>query len=157
MIEDTQVCKGEVRGVIEYDDGRTEVLEFKNAILRTGSSALASSLANEVSDSFDFFISRMVFGDGGTQSGVPKTVSTERNGLFGSARVVKPVISNIDPTNSRRAIFTSVISRDEGNGFTLNEMGLQMNNGDFYSMATFGGVSKSSIMQITWTWSLTFI
>lgn len=150
-------CKGTVSVIIEYKNGEKQNIDFNNTILRSGRSALASALANMIGDDFDFFVSKMIFGDGGTQGGVPKQVGDERTGLFGSARVVRPVISNIDPNNSTQVVFTSVIPYDEGNGYTLNEMALQLNNGDFYSMATFAGISKTSQMQITWKWRLSFI
>ena len=150
-------CKGTIQGKIEYKNGNKEFINFNNAILRTGRAALALALSNRVGDDFDFFISKMIFGDGGTNGGVPKQVGDERSGLFGSARVIRPVISNIDTNNETQVIFTSVIPFDEGNGFELNEMALQLNNGDFYSMATFPGISKTSGMQITWNWRLSFI
>lgn len=151
-------CKGEISAIIEFIDNKKETIEFKNTILRKGRMALASSLANEFGSDYDFFISRMVFGDGGTTgTGVPKQVNTERNGLFGSARVSKPIIANIDPNNPTQVIFTSVVTFEEGNGFTLNEMALQMRTGDLYSMATFPGITKTNQMQITWSWRISFI
>jgi hypothetical protein len=150
-------CRGDVEVLIEFLNGKESKIEFKNTILRTGREALALSLANRIGSDFDFFINRMLFGDGGTTGGVPKVVPTERNGLFGSTRVSKPVVANIDVNNGSQVIFTSVVSFNEGNGFTLNEMALQMHNGDLYSMATFPGISKTPQMQITWRWRLSFI
>jgi len=143
--------------VINYKDGKEDVINFNNTILRTGRAALASALANRIGNDFDYFISKMIFGDGGTVGGTPRQVSDDRMGLYGSARVLRPVISNIDSNNPTQVIFTSVIPFDEGNGFELSEMALQLNNGDFYSMATFAGISKTSSMQITWNWRLSFI
>jgi hypothetical protein len=150
-------CKGTVKGIITYDDGKEDLIYFNNTILRSGRAALASSLSNRIGNDFDFFVSKMIFGDGGTNGGIPRQVGDERTGLFGSARVVRPVISNIDPNNETQVVFTSVIPFADGNGFELNEMALQLNNGDFYSMATFAGISKTSSMQITWNWRLSFI
>ena len=150
-------CRGDVEVSIEFLDGKTKNIEFKNTILRTGREALALSLANRIGSDFDFFISRMLFGDGGAAGGIPKVVNTERNSLFGTTRVGKPVIANIDSDSGSQVIFTSVVSFGEGNGFTLNEMALQMQNGDLYSMATFPGISKTPQMQITWRWRLSFI
>ncbi len=150
-------CRGDVEVLIEFSDGKKQNIEFRNTILRSGREALALSLANQIGSDFDFFISRMLFGDGGAAGGVPKVVTTERNGLFGTKRVSKPVVSNIDANNGSQVIFTSVVSFGEANGFTLNEMALQMQNGDLYSMATFPGISKTPQMQITWRWRLSFI
>jgi hypothetical protein len=150
-------CRGDVQALISFKEGGGETLEFRNTILRTGREALALSLANRIGDDFDFFINRMLFGNGGATGGVPKVVSSERNGLFGTTVASKPVVANIDPNNGSQVIFTSVVSYGEGNGYTLNEMALQLHNGDLYSMATFPGVTKTSQMQITWNWRLSFI
>lgn len=148
--------KGEVEMVIKYLDGE-EVRSFHNTVLRKGKEALASSLANDLGGSYDFFISRMLFGDGGTSSGVPKFINTERNGLFGITRATKPVIATIDANLPTQVVFTSVLDYDEANGFTLNEMALQMNSGDLYSMATFADLNKTGSMQITWNWRNSFV
>jgi hypothetical protein len=152
-------CRGDVQAIIQFSDGRTESIEFNNSILRTGRIALAKSLGNMLDSDYDFFISKMVFGNGGTAAGtnVPKTVLADRTSLFGTQVVVKPVIANLDVNNNSQIIFTSVISYDEGNDFVLNEMALRMNNGELYSMATFPGVTKTSQMQLTWNWRLSFI
>ena len=150
-------CKGNVTAVIEDRDGGLCRVEFRNAVLNTGKNALALSLANRLGSDFEFFISRMLFGDGGAVNNVPKSVHADRNGLFGTTRVNKPVVANIDPNNPSQLILTSVVSFDEGNGFSLNEMALQLHSGDLYSMATFPGISKTPQMQITWNWRLSFV
>lgn len=156
-IKDEIKTRGDVEGIIEYKDGRKETKCFHNAILRKGREALASSLANEFGSEFNFFINRMLFGDGGTVTGTPKFVEDSRNGLFGVTQVIKPILSTIDVNNPTQVVFTSVVAFSEGNGFTLNEIALQMNDGDLYSMATFAGIAKTSQMQITWNWRLSFI
>jgi hypothetical protein len=150
-------CKGNIQAVIENKSGSLDVIEFRNTILKTGRSALAFSLANRIGGDFDFFVSRMIFGDGGTNGSIPKIVPVERNGLFGSKIVDKPVVANIDSSNDSQVIFTSVVSFNEGNGFNLNEMALVLQTGDLYSMATFPGVSKTPQMQITFNWKCSFI
>jgi hypothetical protein len=156
-MKDECTVEGWVERIIEYADGTKEVLTFRNTILRLGRQALAYSLVNNIGDTYDFFISRMLFGDGGTQGGSIKFVSTDRNGLFGATRANKPVSSGVDPDQPTQAIFTSVITFQEANGFTLNEMALQMNTGDLYSMATFPDLNKTNQMQITWNWRLSFV
>lgn len=150
-------CRGDVEALIGFKDGSSEKMAFRNTVLRTGREALVLSLANRIGDDFDFFISRMLFGDGGVVGTSPKTVPTDKNGLFGTTRVSKPVVANVDPNNGSQLILTSVVSFDEGNGFSLNEMALQMASGDLYSMATFPGITKTQQMQITWNWRLSFI
>ena len=115
-------------------------------------------------DDFDFFISKMIFGDTGANSGVPKQVLDSMDSLFGPAVSVRPVIANIDPNNETQVVFTAVIPFDDiSNNKTINEMALKLNgapggSGDgLYSMATFAGISKTTQMQITWNWRLSFI
>lgn len=150
-------CFGEVEMLVEWADGRQEKRVMKNTVLRKGREALASSIANSYGSTYDFFISRMLFGNGGTAGGVPKYVNADRNGLFGLTLVSKPVSRIIDPNFPYQVIFTSVITKEEAQDEIINEMALQMNNGDLYSMVTLGDVTKSASMQITWTWKLGFI
>jgi len=156
-MKDSQKVRGDVEMVVGYADGAAETVEFRNAILKKGREALALSLANRIGSDFDFFVNRMLFGDGGAMGGVPKVVQPDRNGLFGTTRVSKPVVANIDVNNESQVIFTSVVGFNEGNGFNLNEMALQMQNGDLYSMATFPGISKTQQMQLTFNWRISFL
>ena len=155
MIEDIIQCNGEIEMTTEWEDGKTEHHVF-NTVLLEGRKALAASLANSYGDNYDYFISRMAFGEGGKSGGVPKYVTEERTGLFTSV-IEKGVIANIDPNDLSQVVFTSVLSRDDANGYTINELGLKMNSGLFYSMSTFGGFAKTSQMQVTFTWRLSFI
>lgn len=156
MIETTQV-KGDVQIITEWKDGNKQVLDVRNTILLIGRRALASCLANAIGDSFKFFITKMIFGDGGTSGGVKKFVNSNREGLFGVTRLSKPALANIDISVPAQVIFTSVIKFDEVVGLTLNEMALQMANGDLYSMTTFPDLNKTEDMQITFNWRLNFI
>lgn len=148
---------GTIEAFATYRDGRREEIVFKNTVLKKGREALAASLANSIGDSYDYYVSRMLFGDGGTEGEVPKAVSTDRNGLFGITRAIKPVIATIDPSLRTQVVFTSVLDYDEANGFDLNEMALQMNSGDLYSMATFAGFNKTSSVAVTWNWRISFV
>ena len=159
-MKDTIKLKGDIELIVDWKDNckEQENICFSNTILLKGRQAIAASLGNEFGNDYNFFITRMLFGDGGTSGdGQPKFVGAQRTGLFGTTQVNKPIISTIDPTNATQVIFTSVISFSEGNGFVLNEMALQMNSGDLYSMATFGGITKTSLMQLTWNWRLSII
>ena len=148
---------GDVDYVIDWKDGRQEIGGFKNTVLKQGRKSLAKALANQLSGGFQFYITHMLFGDGGTQGGVKKYVDAGRNGLFGTTRLYKPVIAMIDPTIPTQAIFTAVIAFDEAVSVTLNEMALQMADGNLYSLTTFADLNKTADMQITWNWRLNFI
>jgi hypothetical protein len=149
---------GVVERTIEYRDGRREVVTIPNTVLKAGRRAWALALANQLGGSFNFYISRMIFGDGGTQNGTTKKyVNSDRNGLFGVTKLSKPVIANIDSNVPTQLNLTAVIKYDEAVGVALNEMALQMSNGDLYSMTTFPDLSKTEEMQVTWVWYLSFI
>lgn len=148
---------GYVQGIIDYKDGSKKLIEFPNTILRTGRYAIASGLANDIGDQFDFYVNKMLFGDGGTSGGAVKFVDTARNGLFGITRANKSVAAQVDPSIPSQVIFTSVVSYSEANGYTLNEMALQMNTGDLYSMVTFPDLTKTEQMQLTFNWRISII
>lgn len=148
---------GFVQAIIDYDSGEREIIEFQNTVLTKGREALAACLAREIGDGFNFYVNRMLFGDGGTADGSTKFVATSRNGLFGITQASKPVIASIDPNIPSQVIFTSVIAFSEANGAVLNEMALQMATGNLYSMVTFPDLTKTAQMQITWNWRLTFV
>ena len=151
-------CLGEVEMIVEYANGRKPLVrKFNNSVVNTGRNALASTLANNIGDSFQLFISRMLFGDGGTVGGTPRYVTSDRNGLFGTTQASKPVIATIDPNNTSQVVFTSVLTYTDANGVNLNEVALQLNTGNFYSMATFPDMGKTSMMQITWNWRISMV
>jgi|WetSurMetagenome_2_1015567.scaffolds.fasta_scaffold345849_2 hypothetical protein len=159
-IIDTLRMKGEVEMTIEWDDGRIEKRHFSNTILKKGREAIVKSLANEFGDQYDYFISRMLFGNGGTVpavGGKPRYVNSERTGLFGTTIANKAVATIIDPNDPTQFVITAVLSRDDAADQVINEMALQMHNGELYSMATFAGVSKGSNMSIKWSWRLSMI
>jgi hypothetical protein len=148
---------GHVQAIIDYKYGEQKIIDFPNTVLTKGRESLAASLANEFTEPYNYYINRMLFGDGGTADGSTKYVSSGRNGLFGITQASKPVIATIDANIPSQVIFTSVVSFSEANGAVLNEMALQMANGNFYSMVTFPDLSKTSQMQITWNWRLSFV
>jgi hypothetical protein len=157
MIKTNIKTKGDVEMIIDYKSGNQEIIDFPNTVLSAGRQALALTLANQLGDDFQFYITRMLFGDGGTQGGVKKYVNSGRNGLFGVTRLSKPVLANIDTNLNTQVIFTSVITYDELVGVVLNEMALQMANSNLYSMVTFSDLTKTAEMQITFNWRLSFI
>tara|TARA_Y100000034_G_C6833139_1_gene376245 strand:+ start:300 stop:770 length:471 start_codon:yes stop_codon:yes gene_type:complete len=149
--------RGDIDICVDYRCGKQELVFVHNTVLTTGRLALVNSLSNNIGDAYEFYITRMLFGDNGTLGGVKKVVDTARTGLFGATQLSKPALSNIDGSIPTQAIFTSVIAFDEVVGLTLNEMALQMKNGDLYSMTTFPDLNKTSDMQITFNWRLNFI
>lgn len=148
--------KGQIEIIIENINGDVETRVYDNTVLVNGRNALANVLANQIGDSFTFYIDRMLYGSNGVDSGVPKFISTSRNGLFGATVASKPVVATIDPAITSQVTFTSVLSFDDANT-TLNEMALRMHNEDLYSMATFPNLNKTNNMQITFNWRICFV
>jgi len=157
MIQTSIETKGDVEIIVEHKNGEIEFIDFPNTVLRKGRQALAKTLANDLGDGFDFYITRIEFGDGGTQGGVKKFVDAGRTGLFGVTRLSKPVVANIDSSVPEQVILTSVVAFDELVGVAINEMGLKMASGDLYSMTTFPDLSKTADMQLTFNWRLNFV
>lgn len=156
-MKDDIESKGFVRLTIDYEDGTKENRAFKNTVLENGRNALAKSIAHEFGDVYEFYITKMLFGTNGCEDGVPKLVQSSRIGLFGPTLLSKGVIVNIDPEIPSMVNFTAVIGKNEGNEQSLNEMAIRMANGELYSMTTFPELNKTSSMQLTWSWRISFI
>lgn len=148
---------GEVEMLIEYADGRKSEMMYRNAILNTGKSALAQAIAGDIGTSYNLYVCKMLFGTNGTISGVPKFVDASRNGLFGATLIAKNVTTIINPAAPTQVIFTSILTYSDAIGSSINEMALQLANNDLYSMVTFGEVTKTGSMQITYNWRVTFV
>lgn len=158
MINNEQKVNGFVDVCIEDKRKNIVLYTINNTILKSGKSALAMSLANELSGQYyPFYINKIVFGDGGMIDGKLKTVNSERSSLFGSEVISKPIISSIDPNIPTQATFTSVLTFDDAIGQTINEMALEMANESLYSMVTFPDLMKTKDIQITWNWRINFI
>jgi len=156
-LEEYLMPQGFVEIIIDYEDGGREVMVGRNAVVRKAKEAHVLGLVNQIGDSWDFYVDKMLFGTNGTLSGVPKVVEDTRNGLFGTTLLSKSVASLVNPQVPTQAIFTTVVTFAEGNGSTLNEMALQMKSGNLYSMITLPGIAKTSAMQITFNWRLSFV
>ena len=155
-IVDVTKSFGAITAIIEYKNKPVEILHFPNTILEKGREMLAKVLAGQYDNTI--FVQNMLFGDGGIdQQEKKRTVTTDRNSLFGVTRAKKFVVAQIDPTTKTQAIFTTVIAFEEANGYYLSEMALQLNNEDIFSMATFPSLGKTDQMQITWNWRLSFV
>jgi hypothetical protein len=154
-------CQGVVELKIQYQNGKEETRIIKNTVLRGGKMALVQILTKYTDNTLDYYIANMVFGQGGVDGGTVRYVPADRTGLYNqippSSGSVKPVIATINPDNPTQAVFTSVLTYDDCNGFAVNEMALVMANGTYYSMVTFGDLVKTNLMQITFNWRLSMV
>lgn len=152
--------KGTIEIVFEIIEGNktsTNSICINNKILRTGRIALTNALANNFGSSFEYFITGMSFGSGGTSGGVIRYIDDTRESLFGPTLITKGVISSINSETPTKVTLTSVLTFDEAVGEIINEMALRMRNGSYFSMATFGDITKTSSTQLTFNWSLNFV
>lgn len=157
-LQDSEVqSSGRIWIDVENADGTKANVVVKNKVLQLGRAALAAGLANDFHSNFQFFIRRVFFSNGGTLGGTPRLVDDSRVALFNLPMLAKPVSASIDPLFSTQVTFTSVITFSELVGQVINEMALEMANGQLFSMATFGDINKSSTMQLTWNWRITFV
>ena len=155
MINELLIPKGHIRASIKYKNNTTKTLLFKNQVLNKGKSFLARCLLEEYKGTLH--VANMLFGDGGTVNGTPKDVFPSAESLNGVTRIKKSIVSQIDPESPMEAIFTVIIGEEEGNDFTINEMGLELSDGSLFSLSTFADLNKTASMQITWNWRLMFI
>jgi hypothetical protein len=147
--------KGYIQAKIKYKNEKIEILRFKNQVLNKGKSFLARCLLEE--NKSTIYIANMLFGDGGTINGIPKEVSPSIEHLSGVTRIKKAVVSQIDLESPMQAIFTVIIGEEEGNDFTMNEMGLEFSDESLFSLSTFADFNKTDQMEITWSWNVSFL
>jgi len=112
-MNDIIMPEGTIDLVIKWDDGRIEHRQMRNRILRSGRILMAQALANQFGAAFQFFVTGISFGSGGTTGVAPRYIDDTRTGLFGPTITTKSVISSIDPTTPTKATFTSVLTFDE--------------------------------------------
>lgn len=97
-------------------------------------------------------IKSVCFGNGGDG----KKVSTSQEGFFGVTIFKKDVISLVSDENKNEAIFAFSLEKNECVGQTFNEMGLLMENGKFFSLATCKDTYKTERQKLSWTWEIIF-
>lgn len=156
MERDEMKIKGTLSVMIEDGDWKEERL-LSNTILLTGKSAVVHSLGYDIGGSFQYYVDRMIFGDGGEESGVPKRVSVTSTSLNGDTRASVSASASFSPDVQNQIVFTSVLTGSHAVGYTLNEAALQLANGGLFSMVTFPGLPKTSTMTLTFNWTLTVV
>lgn len=144
--------KGRIVAEIK-ENGKVKVLEFPNNVLSSGKKWMANCAIAENS----VYISHMIFGDGGVEEDREKEVDPSQSNLFGVTRASTKVIAQINPEVPNEVIFTGVLGFEDGVGHNLNEMALQLSNGELFSMATFAGTSKTDQMEASWSWYVCFV
>lgn len=154
-MDDLIKTKGFIQAKIKYKNtDKIEILKFNNQVLNNGREFLASSL---LEGHKKLWIANVLFGDGGSTKDGPKEVTPMQDKLNGVVRLRKPVVAQIDPEIPTQVIFSVITGEEECNGFTLNEMGLELNNESLFSLSTFSDFNKTDQMEIAWSWVVCFI
>jgi len=148
--------KGSLEILID-DNGSFDRKIVENTVLVNGKNAVVKSLGYDIGGSFQFYVDRMLFGDGGEESDVPKRVDPTNTALFGNIRANVSANASFSPDVLNQVVFTSVLSKSHAVGHRLNEAALQLANGNLFSMLTFSGIPKSDTMTLTFNWTLTVI
>lgn len=147
-------------GLVEFtikdvDNDKIVYNKRKNTVLSLGKQLLARSLSNDVNSPYDFYIDRMVFGTGGEDGEIPRSVDSGRTSLFNEVLEIS-VSSTWDSDFPTQVKFTGTIESSSANGFTLNEAALKTSSGELFAMVTFSGLSKTSQLQFTLNWTILF-
>ena len=167
---DSLKANGSIKVDIIYGNGKKYIHEFDNTVLITGREALAKALTNTLGTCPaatttstgelvpSLYINAMVFGSQGVDgSGTPKVVSPARPSLYGPIVVSKGVNSYVDGTVTTNAVFVATLLFGDAVGYSINEMALQLSDNSLYSMVTYPSLVKSADMQVTFTWTLSFV
>ena len=112
------------------------------------------AMANQFA-SYNFYISKMVFGTGGEDGTIPKTIDINREDIYNSVLEV-PVSPEWNIGYKTRFKCTGVISTTDCNSMRINEAGLKTEEGELFSMVTFSGLTKSSELKFTLNWTIVF-
>lgn len=145
--------RGRIR--CRFPDGQ---IAFHNTVLRSGRAALARGLAGGQMPQ----VVAMIFGDGGDANELPpdefgiRPVDPGRTGLFGVTRLKLPVTVQWLDQDPPAVLVQAKHGFDEGNGVTLNEMGLLLDDGQLLAMSTYPGFSKTPDISLVWDWEIEF-
>lgn len=149
-----------IKGILSVDIEDGDLIETRtlnNTVLLGGKNAIVKGLAYDIGGSFQYYVDRMLFGDDGEESGVPRRVNPSNTSLFGNTRASVTANPSLLSDVPNQVVFTSVLTESHAVGYTLNEAALQMANGALFSMVTFSGIPKSDSMTLTFNWTLTVI
>ena len=149
------LTSGHIISKIRHLNGSVESFAFSNTILNSAKARMASFLIHE--NPKPMYITNMLFGDGAFEAGQNKEVNVAQTSLFGIVRANKEVVRQVDPEIPTQLIFSVTLEHEDANGFTLNEMALQMNDGELFSISTFQNLTKTDQMALDWIWIVNFI
>jgi len=154
-MQDKILVRGHIIGKIRYLNGSVEHFDFPNTVLNCAKVRMADFLINESPK--PIHITHVLFGDGAFEAGEKKEPSPTRTSLFGIVRANKKVVRQVDPEIPTQLIFSITLENEDANGHVLNEMALQMNDGELFSISTFPNLTKTDDFAVDWLWIVNFV
>ena len=147
-------------GLIQAKPKFVERVETKNTVLRAGRRQLAAALGgNLLTDGFKANVKKMVWGKGGTDiSGRKLAVPETATGLIGGQSNVLVETwceGSMAPGDDPTVIFSGVIGKQTAaNGYKVDQLGLVLDDGTYFAVATFGGLVKEAGFTFVLNWTI---
>jgi len=154
-MQDKILVRGHIIRKIRYLDGSVESFEFPNTLLNSAKVRMADFLINE--NPKPIYITHILFGDGVFEAGQKKEPNPTQTSLLGIVRASKKVVKQVDPEIPTQLVFSVTLENEDANGHVLNEMALQMNDGELFSISTFPNLTKAEDFAVDWLWVVDFI
>lgn len=154
-------CRGFLEITKHFADGSADIVVSENTVVNFARSGMAHLIAGD--NVANYVINSMEFGDGGhniSNPSQPLATSVTDTGLFGSSVITKGVsISFPDGPTGTKVMFSSTILNGEANGAgsqEISEAVLNMGNGQIFAHKTFGLITKTSLISLTFNWTIIF-
>ena len=139
---------GTVRITIIEADGRQELIEIKNLVMREAKTILAKLLANDAAYA-NAYIDRISFGTSDVAA------ADDQTGLQGTVATPAAAITITYPAyNSVK--FTTILLGTEGGTATYQELGLFAVDEKMFSRVVIAPIVKSADRQIQVDWTISF-
>lgn len=146
---DRIALRGEVSLIIQRPSGVRRIV-VRNTITYVGLNALLALLAQAGTTPGDYAMRTLVPGTNGTP---PTPGDLSLGAPLGAPDQITLSAPNFSHnTATRELIVTGTLSTSQGNGSTLREIGLALDNGDLFARQVHPGVEKDGSMSITYSW-----
>ncbi len=149
--------------VVQRDGSIVDKIAFPNTTLRSGRRFLAAALGgNLLSSGFDCAVRHMAWGIGGVDAfGVKTPVADTVTTFVGGATNIlatTTVDASMALGDEPAVIFHGALGYSSpANGNKITQIGLKMENGDFWAITTFGGFDKSLDTALIVNWKVYFL
>lgn len=128
-----------------------------NTVLMRGKNSIVRMLGNQIGGSFDLYVDSMVFGDGGEENQILRSIDGGRDGLFGN-RVAQILVVPSYPIDVMNQVhFTATMPGNMAVGQEISEAALMLKDGSLFSMLVFPSILKTENRILTFNWTLTVV